>query len=116
MLVCAALVPIAALIPLSGSLWLVLVLGMVAILAHMAWLINLSALVTDLVPRRSLATVFGLVAAGSTVGGIMMNQAVGQLVSGHSYDLAFYLMVAVHPLAWAILWFGRVLRPEAATV
>jgi ACS family hexuronate transporter-like MFS transporter len=115
MLACAALVPLAALIPLSGSLWLVLALGMVAILAHMAWLINLSALVTDLVPRRSLATVFGLVAAGSTLGGIMMNQAVGQLVSGHSYDLAFYLMVGVHPLAWTILWFGRVLRPSAIT-
>ena len=114
MLGCAALVPLAALIPFSGSLGLVLALGMIAVLAHMAWLINLSALVTDVVPRRSLATVFGLVAAGSTLGGIVMNQAVGQLVSGHSYDLAFYLMVGVHPLAWMILWFGRVFRPTAS--
>lgn len=113
MLGCAALVPLAALIPFSGSLGLVLALGMIAVLAHMAWLINLSALVTDVVPRRSLATVFGLVAAGSTLGGIVMNQAVGQLVSGHSYDWAFYLMVGVHPLAWMILWFGRVFRPTA---
>lgn len=114
MLVCAALVPAAALIPLIGSVWGVLAFGMVAVLAHMAWLINLSALVTDLVPRRSLATVFGLVAAGSTVGGIVMNQGVGKLVSSASftlpwgnvipsYDLAFYLMIAVHPLAWLIL-------------
>ena len=114
MLGCAALVPLAALIPFSGSLGLVLALGMIAVLAHMAWLINLSALVTDVVPRRSLATVFGLVAAGSTLGGIVMNQAVGQLVSGHSYDWAFYLMVGVHPLAWMILWFGRVFRPTAS--
>lgn len=113
MLGCAALVPLAALIPFAGSLGLVLALGMIAVLAHMAWLINLSALVTDIVPRRSLATVFGLVAAGSTLGGIVMNQAVGQLVSGQAYDRAFYLMVGVHPLAWLILWFGRVSRPAA---
>jgi ACS family hexuronate transporter-like MFS transporter len=111
MLGCAVLVPAASLIPLIGPLWLVLALGMCAVMAHLAWLINLSALVTDLVPRRSLGTVFGLVAAGSTVGGIVMNQAVGRLVSGHSYDPAFFLMAAVHPLAWGLLWFGGVLRP-----
>jgi len=114
MLGCAALVPLAALIPFSGSLGLVLALGMIAVLAHMAWLINLSALVTDIVPRRSLATVFGLVAAGSTLGGMVMNQAVGQLVTGHAYDRAFYFMVGVHPLAWLILWFGRVSRPAVS--
>lgn len=50
-------------------------LGMIAVLAPMAWLGNLNALVTDLVSRRSLGTVFGLVAAGSAVGGILMKQA-----------------------------------------
>ncbi len=50
-------------------------LGMIAVLAPMAWLGNLRALVTDLVSRRSLGTVFGLVAAGSAVGGILMKQA-----------------------------------------
>jgi len=48
---------------------------MIAVLAPMAWLGNLNALVTDLVSRRSLGTVFGLVAAGSAVGGILMKQA-----------------------------------------
>jgi len=66
----------------------------------MAWLINLSALVVDVVPKPSLATTFGVVAAGSSIGGMMMNKGVGWLVTHHSYAPAFYLMAILHPLAW----------------
>src|SRR5688572_15435216 len=104
MLGCALCVPLAALIPQIGALWLVLALGMCAVLAHMAWLINLSTLVVDVVPKRSLAMIFGFVAAGSSLGGIVMNQAVGGIVATHSYAPAFYLMAAAHPLALALLW------------
>lgn len=104
MLVCAAIVPLAALIPRIDPLWAVLTLGMCAVLAHMAWLINLSALVVDLVPKASLGTVFGIVAAGSSLGGIVMNKAVGAIVTQHSYGPAFYLMAILHPLALLLLW------------
>jgi len=112
MFLCALLVPVAALIPQISGLWFVLSLGMIAILAHLAWLTNLSALVVDLVPRASLASVFGIVAAGSSLGGIFMNKAVGWLVTGHSYAPAFYCMLVLHPLAWALLW---VLRDKRTT-
>lgn len=101
---CAIVVPMAALIPQIDGLWFVLVLGMAAVLAHMAWLINLSALVVDVVPRASLGMTFGIVAAGSSLGGILMNKAVGMIVTTHSYNPAFYLMVLLHPLAWLLLW------------
>jgi hypothetical protein len=55
--------------------WVVLAFGMIAILAPMAWLINLSALVVDLVPKQCLASVFGIVAAGSSLGGIFGTRA-----------------------------------------
>lgn len=110
MLGCAALVPLAALIPQVDALWLVLAFGMIAVLAHMAWLINLSALVVDLVPKPSLATTFGIVAAGSSLGGLMMNKAVGAIVTDHSYSPAFYLMAVLHPIAWLLLW--RLRRPS----
>lgn len=110
MLACAALVPLAAVIPQIDALWLVLAVGMVAVLAHMAWLINLSALVVDLVPKASLGFTFGIVATGSSLGGLMMNKAVGRLVTEHSYDPAFYGMLLLHPVAWLLLWQ---LRPRA---
>lgn len=113
MLACAALVPLGAVIPHVDALWLVLAFGMVAVLAHLAWLINLSALVVDLVPRRSLAFAFGVIAAGSSLGGLMMNKAVGSLVTNTSYDPAFGFMLLLHPLAWCLAWQ---LRPRSKTV
>ena len=104
MLGCAALVPLAAAIPHLGSLWLVLAVGMIAVLAHMAWLINLSALVVDIVPKPSLGFTFGVVATGSSLGGLLMNRAVGALVTDYAYDPAFHFMLLLHPLAWLLLW------------
>jgi ACS family hexuronate transporter-like MFS transporter len=86
---------------------------MVAVLAHLAWLINLSALVVDLVPRGSLAFAFGVIAAGSSLGGLMMNKAVGSLVTNTSYDPAFGFMLLLHPLAWCLAWQ---LRPRAKAI
>ena len=114
MLGCAALVPAAAAIPHIASLWLVLAIGMIAVLAHMAWLINLSALVVDVVPKASLGFTFGVVATGSSLGGLMMNKAVGALVTNLSYDPAFQFMLLVHPLAWVLLWSLRNRGPAAA--
>ena len=111
MLGCAALVPLGAMIPHVDALWLVLAFGMIAVLAHLAWLINLSALVVDLVPRGSLAFAFGVIAAGSSLGGLMMNKAVGSLVTNTSYDPAFGFMLLLHPLAWLLAWQ---LRPRTA--
>ena len=113
MLACAVLVPLGAVIPHVDALWLVLAFGMVAVLAHLAWLINLSALVVDLVPRGSLAFAFGVIAAGSSLGGLMMNKAVGSLVTNTSYDPAFGFMLLLHPLAWLLAWQ---LRPRSQIV
>lgn len=107
MLGCALIVPLAALVPQVDRLWLVLAIGMCAVLAHMAWLINLSSLVVDLVPRASLGTVFGIVAAGSSVGGILMNKAVGWVATDYSYSPVFYAMAALHPMALLLLWSLR---------
>lgn len=112
MLGCALLVPLAAVIPHVSSLWLVLALGMIAVFAHMAWLINLSALVVDIVPKASLGFTFGVVATGSSLGGMLMNKAVGGLVTNLSYDPAFHFMLLIHPLAWLLLWQLRA-RPSA---
>ncbi len=112
MLACAALVPLGAVIPHVDAIWLVLAFGMIAVLAHLAWLINLSALVVDIVPRGSLAFAFGVIAAGSSLGGLMMNKAVGSLVTNTSYDPAFGFMLLLHPLAWCLAWQ---LRPRAKT-
>jgi ACS family hexuronate transporter-like MFS transporter len=112
MLGCAVLVPLAAVIPHVSPLWAVLAVGMVAVLAHLAWLINLSALVVDLVPKPSLGFTFGVVATGSSLGGLLMNKAVAALVTEVSYAPAFHFMLLLHPLAWLLLWQLRPRTPR----
>lgn len=69
----------------------------------------------DLLPRALLGFIFGLVAAGSTLRGLMMmNRAVGAPVTNASYDPALEFMLLLHPLALMLLRFGGVPRPVAA--
>jgi ACS family hexuronate transporter-like MFS transporter len=108
----------------------------------LAWLINISSIIVDVVPRHSLGTVFSVVAAGSTLGGILMNTVVAAMlaspgasakpagfldhavktvlgpvneaVQGQGYSLWFWIMAFLHPLALVILWAGKVHRPPSA--
>lgn len=130
MLGCAALMPVSPFIARAAGLEAAMALTLVVVFAALAWLINLSSLVVDLVPRSSLGTVFGVVAAGSTLGGILMNTLVSVMVSGPAakpggfldqavntllgpvlpwvqgagYAQWFLIMAWLHPVAWLVLW------------
>lgn len=109
----AIAMPLSALVPGVDAVGAVLAIGMVVALAHMTWLINLSSLVVDLVPQRSLATTFGVIAAGSALGGMAMNSAVGKLVTHYSYAPAFFAMAVVHPIALLLVTRLRKSIPAA---
>ena len=83
---------------------LTLVFGAVVALAHCVWLGNLSTLVVDVVPRRTLATTFGFIGAGSAAGGILMNKLVVWAIGSYSYDRVFFVMACLHPLALLLVW------------
>jgi ACS family hexuronate transporter-like MFS transporter len=109
MLLCACLTPLSPLVSLLPGLSPSLAIAMLVVLAHMAWLINLSALVVDIVPQKNLGTVFGVVAAGSTAGGILMNNMVAYSVGAHGYRPAFIGMAGLHLISWLLLM--TLLRP-----
>ncbi len=78
--------------------------------------INIGTLIVDLYPQRTVATVFGLIAAGGGLGGIFSTQLVGYLVSQGSYDRVFLLMGLLHPVACLVVWAslaGRLSRSVA---
>ena len=130
MLGCACLMPLSPLIATVTGVNPALALTAITVCASLAWLINISSLVVDVVPKHSLGTVFSVVAAGSTVGGIIMNTIVAVMVSGPStkpagfldqaiksvfggllelvqgagYGRWFLVMAFLHPLAWLMLW------------
>jgi ACS family hexuronate transporter-like MFS transporter len=136
MLGCACLMPLSPFIAGATGMNLTMTLTVCTVFASLAWLINISSLVVDVVPRHSLGTVFSVVATGSTIGGILMNMIVAtmvsgpstkpagfldqavktvlgpvlELVQGHGYAQWFLIMAFLHPVAWLVLKLGGVHR------
>ncbi len=67
MLGCACVMPISPFIGRVSGLSLAMALTVGAVFASLAWLMNISSLVVDVVPKHSLGTVFSVVATGSTL-------------------------------------------------
>jgi MFS transporter, ACS family, hexuronate transporter len=136
MLICACIMPIAPLISKVTGLNLSLIISSAIVLVSLAWLINLSSIVVDIVPSHSLGTVFSIVAAGSTIGGIIMNMIVKAMVSGPTFSAggfldkgfhavlspilnlvqgtgyaSWFLIIAfLHPVGWLLLKFGGITK------
>ena len=134
MLGSALLMPLSPFIATVAGLNVSLTLTIFTVIASLAWLINISSLVVDIVPKHSLGTVFSVVAAGSTLGGIIMNMIVASMVTGPSskpsgfldrgfhivldpilnavqgngYVQWFLIMAFLHPIGWLILKFGGI--------
>ena len=100
----AILMPIAPLVSSSGGLAVSLATSMVLVLAHTAWLTNHNALVMDVVPSGLFGTAYGLISAGSAIGGIGMNQLVVWTTQHYSYTPCFVAMMFLHPLGLLIIW------------
>lgn len=141
MLLCACIMPIAPFISKVTGLNLSLVISAAVVLASLAWLINLSSIIVDIVPNHSLGTVFSIVAAGSTLGGIIMNMIVAAMVSGpstkaagfldhafqtilspvldfvrgHGYASWFLIIAFLHPLGWLLLKWGGITKLQPST-
>ncbi len=77
MLACACIAPLSLFVHAAPTVGLSLLIAMAIVLAHLSWLVNITALVVDVIPKRLVGTAFGVIAAGSAVGGIMMNKAIG---------------------------------------
>lgn len=141
MLGCACLMPVSPLISSVSGLPMAMVFTGIAVFSALSWLINISAIIVDVSPKHSLGTIFSVVAAGSTIGGIIMNMIVAAMVSGPStkaagfldigfqklmgpllemvtgkgYSPWFLAMAFLHPLALLFLWLGGINRnPKTA--
>lgn len=101
-----ALAPVGMTIAAGPGIGVTLAIGAVVAFAHLCFQINMGALIVDLYPERRLATVFGLIAAGSGLGGFLSTQLVGRAAGQHDYPLLFLLMGALHPLAAIITWLS----------
>ncbi len=102
--IAAGLAPLGMLIALHLDIGPTLAIGALVAAVHLGFQVNISALVVDRYPMRIVATVFGLIAAGSALGGFASTRIVGEIASTGSYDRIFLLMGLLHPVAWLIAW------------
>lgn len=106
MTLAAVIAPLGALIATGVSISTMLALASVVAFAHLMFMVNMTALVVDRYPGRGVGTVFGMIAAGSGLGGLLSTQVVGILVSASSYQMIFVLMGCLHPLACGMTWLA----------
>jgi ACS family hexuronate transporter-like MFS transporter len=110
MLLCALVMPLSAFVTRMPTLGASITVVMLLVFAHLCWLANISALIVDVIPKKMLATCFGIAAAGSAIGGIAMNEIVAYFVTAHDYSGWYLIMAFLHPVAWLLLLAGGVLR------
>ena len=104
MTIAAMLIPCSVMVPLVDARWAVLMLVSIVALAHMTWIVTLTTLAVDLFPARRLGSIFGVIAAGSGLGGMLFTNLVGRLVTHFSYSPVFVIMGCLHPIALFLIW------------
>jgi MFS transporter, ACS family, aldohexuronate transporter len=111
----ATTILVGPLVAWAPSIPLALVCAGVVALSQLAWQVTIGALIVDRYPPASVATAFGIVAAGSGLGGMVSTGVVGYLVTNYSYVPVFVGMAALHPIALALVWFVGRDRAEPVT-
>ena len=105
MAACAVVIPIGAvLVPqIRGGNPLILILAVIAF-AEFTWMVTVTALAVDVLPQKQFGRMWGVVAAGSGLGGMLFTWIVGHLVTSFSYTPVFVLMAFLHPAGFVLTW------------
>ena len=103
MAIAVFLAPLSVLVPRAASPLIAVLIAAAVVFAHLLWQTCLSTLVVDLNPRHMMGTVFGIVAAGSGLGGMISTNLIGRLVTHYSYTPVFLVMGFMHPLAFVLV-------------
>jgi ACS family hexuronate transporter-like MFS transporter len=106
----ACMVPAGLLIPFVTSLPVALALAGVVAFAQLGWQIVTTTLAVNYFGPRVIATAFGIIAAGSGLGGLLSTDVIGRVVTNLSYQPVFIGLAFLHPIALLLLWRVRVNR------
>jgi ACS family hexuronate transporter-like MFS transporter len=100
----AALMPWVMLVPGTDSVAVAIFLFSLAFFGQQSWSTLVMTLPTDMIPRRAVGTVAGLVGLGGAMGGVLLGQVVGYLRDhGFSYTPALVISGSLHVLAFAVI-------------
>lgn len=106
----------------SYQMWYAIIIIGMAASAHQAWSANLYTTVSDMFPKRLVASVIGLGGMVGSIGGMGVAKGAGLLFDhyktlGH-IQTGYYIMFLISGLAYLVAWFimFRVLVPKMPRV
>ena len=100
----AALMPWVMLVPQMQSVGWVIFIFSVAFFGQQSWSTLVMILPTDLISRRAVGTLAGLVGLGGAMGGVVLGQVVGYLRDhGYSYTPALIISGSLHVIAFVVI-------------
>ncbi len=99
----AVVMPLIILVPHVAVSWAIAIFS-VAYFGQQSWSTLVMVLPTDLLPRRVVGSVAGLVGFGGAMGGIAFGQLVGYLLDhGIDYSVVFALAGSFHVVAFVVI-------------
>jgi ACS family hexuronate transporter-like MFS transporter len=100
----AALMPWVMLVPHAGSVAAIIFLFSLAFFGQQSWSTLVMVLPTDLVSRKSVGTLAGLVGFGGAMGGIVFGQVAGYLLDhGFGYTPVLTVAASLHVAAFGVI-------------
>lgn len=103
------------------NMWLAVFIIGLAASAHQAWSANIFTTVSDMFPKKTVASVTGLGGMAGAIGGILIAALAGQLFdhfkSLGNLEFGYYIMFIICGLAYLIAWvIMHVLAPKMKRV
>jgi ACS family hexuronate transporter-like MFS transporter len=103
MLPFALIMPVSLVIAYTPSRFVAVAVICIVTFSHMAWKTNLITINNDIYPVRIVASVAGMIAFGSGVGGTLFTSLTGYIVQHFSYRAIFIIMGFLHPAAYLVI-------------
>jgi ACS family hexuronate transporter-like MFS transporter len=114
MIGCTIVIPTCALVPFLSSPAAIMTLIGVISLSVFGYMISVAALAVEILPQDRFGSIWGLVCAGSGLGGIIFADVVGRLITSFSYRPVFMVMACLHPAALVLIWLAAKSRARGA--
>ncbi len=95
----------------SFNMWYAVIIIGIAASAHQAWSANIFTTVSDMFPKRAIASVTGIGGMAGAVGGIMIAKAAGMLFDHYKamgdirigYGIMFMICATAYIIAWVVM-------------
>lgn len=112
LLICALVILPVAYVAISNNQWLAVVLIGIAAAGHQAWSANLFTLVSDVMPKKAVASVTGIGGMIGAVAGIVSDKALGKILDASGNTGYFWAFLIAGSMYLIILGLVHLLMPK----